>query len=60
MAEYKVECGRTTNRGNWVSVSKDGYSVRLSDDHERGTSQRRLRNNASEILDKWLQSEVEE
>lgn len=54
MAEYKITCGRTVNRGNWVCVSKDGYYVHLSDDHERGMSQIQLRDKAQKLLDDWL------
>lgn len=59
MEEYKITCGRTFKRGNWVTVEKNGYTVTLMDDHEKGTSQRQLLNKATDILDEWLQSEAE-
>lgn len=59
MTGYRIDCGRTINRGNWVSVTKNGYSVHLSDDHEKAIPQIQLKDKALEILNEWLQSEAE-
>ena len=31
-SKLKLECGRTPNRGNWVSAEYDGFKVSLYDD----------------------------
>lgn len=57
--EYKIDCGRTQNRGSWVSVSKDGYSIQLSDNHERRASQIQLRDKAIQLLEEWMKEKEE-
>ena len=38
-----LECGRTPNRGNWVSAAYEGFKVTLYDDRDKSVPQIKLK-----------------
>lgn len=42
-SEIIVNAGRTPTRGNWASVERDGFEIRLSDNDRVAISQTKLK-----------------
>lgn len=50
--KYRIEAGRTPNRGNWVSVSCNGITITAIDDSIKPISQCELKEVCEQALDK--------
>lgn len=42
-SEIKLECGRTPNRGNWVSVEYEEFKITLFDNRDKPIPQIKLK-----------------
>lgn len=49
--EFKINSGRTENRGNMVEVSYNGVSVKISDDRKKPVPQIRLKEICIDVIE---------
>lgn len=49
--EYKINSGRTENRGNMIEISHNGVSVKISDDRNKPVSQIKLKKICIDVIE---------
>jgi hypothetical protein len=50
-SKIRLECGRTPNRGNWVSATYEGFRITFYDDRDKSIPQIKLKEMCLEQLE---------